>query len=402
MRLDRRFPSFGSEHCIRWLGIATFAAAAMAWSCTGLKTSSDEAPALGDESTDSDQADSSAGCEDIASSGCEVDGNVEAPDDGSTYDERQGDAPDAAGTSGRIVQYRAPLDYQGVQGIVAGPDGALYISDNTRGTIIRLTSAGLSTEYRVPGPFENGAGIGKPYSPAVGADGNLWFGVIVGLGNTQIARMTLEGVISSFVLPRQVFPGNFTAGADGNIWFVDTAYGQRVGRITPSGEVKEFEFQIGTDMFECITSGPDQNLWVTEVPNKIKRITTSGVATDFVLPADFSDPWSITNGPDGNVWFTEASAPPRIGRITPDGMISEFSARLGPSPPTLPTNIVTGADGNLWFTEADRIARMTPEGKVINEYFCQAGCYPVFLAAGSDGIVWYFDMAGQAVGLIYP
>ena len=63
-------------------------------------------------------------------------------------------------------------------------------------------------------------------------------------------------------------------------------------------------------------------------------------------------PTDIAAGPDGNMWFTERH---RIGRITPAGVITEFSE--GIFLPFGSSGIAAGPDGNLWFTEpvGDRI-----------------------------------------------
>src|SRR5262245_9317584 len=76
--------------------------------------------------------------------------------------------------------------------------------------------------------------------------------------------------------------------------------------------------------------------------------------TEFPLPIIdtlSSRPEGITRGPDGNLWFTEADGN-RIGRITPAGVVTQFSAGLTPN--SQPAEITAGPDGNLWFTEADR------------------------------------------------
>src|SRR5262249_43079039 len=70
--------------------------------------------------------------------------------------------------------------------------------------------------------------------------------------------------------------------------------------------------------------------------------------TEFPIPAADSNPFGITRGPDGNLWFTESLAG-RIGRITPAGVVTEFSA--GITPGGQPAEITAGPDGNLWFTE---------------------------------------------------
>src|SRR5712692_6892750 len=68
--------------------------------------------------------------------------------------------------------------------------------------------------------------------------------------------------------------------------------------------------------------------------------------TEFRLPTNGA-PEGITAGPDGNLWFTEKVSS-QIGRITPQGKISEFSL---PTPNGFPEGITAGPDGNLWFTE---------------------------------------------------
>ena len=81
---------------------------------------------------------------------------------------------------------------------------------------------------------------------------------------------------------------------------------------------------------------------------------------------------AIASGPDGNLWFTELFGN-RIGRITPDGKVTEFPLITPHSYPagitTGPNSIVAGPDGNLWFTETfgGKIGRITPAG-VITEF----------------------------------
>jgi hypothetical protein len=50
-----------------------------------------------------------------------------------------------------------------------------------------------------------------------------------------------------------------------------------------------------------------------------------GTIIEFSLPTVGSDPEGITAGPDGNLWFTEYSGN-KIGRITPGGKVTGFSA----------------------------------------------------------------------------
>ena len=69
---------------------------------------------------------------------------------------------------------------------------------------------------------------------------------------------------------------------------------------------------------------------------------------EFPIPSGGLSEW-IASGPDGTVWFTEGDGN-RIGKITPNGVITEFATAVG----SLPEGITIGPDGNLWFTEYSR------------------------------------------------
>jgi hypothetical protein len=91
-------------------------------------------------------------------------------------------------------------------------------------------------------------------------------------------------------------------------------------------------------------------LWFTEDGlNRIGRITPDGVVTEFAegISAN-AELTGITAGPDGNLWFTEATGN-RIGQITPSGAVTEFASGLTTN--SQPNRIAAGADGSLWFTE---------------------------------------------------
>ena len=65
--------------------------------------------------------------------------------------------------------------------------------------------------------------------------------------------------------------------------------------------------------------------------------------------ARHSLPFEITAGADGNLWFTDQGKRPAIGRITPQGRITEFRRGLGKS--SVPFGITAGPKKRLWFTD---------------------------------------------------
>ncbi|WP_435018692.1 virginiamycin B lyase family protein [Tundrisphaera sp. TA3] len=182
-------------------------------------------------------------------------------------------------------------------------------------------------------------------------------------GRLLLASINEFGAAAGLVGPTAI-----VAGPDGNLWF-----GQSngvIGRITTGGQITQFSAGISdAPIIAGIAAGPDGNLWFTEYDtDRIGRISPQGVVTEFDLPFTASiskNPAGITAGPDGNLWFTEQNAN-AIGRITPDGVITEFQQF---DVQYTPTAIVAGPDGNLWFTNVarDSIGRISTQGVFLSE-----------------------------------
>lgn len=268
--------------------------------------------------------------------------------------------------------------------------------------------------------FSAGTAGGRPIGVTAGPDGNIWF---TEQNGDRIGRITPGGTVTEFAVTAGSGPVGITGGPDGNLWFTEPQR-DSIGRITPSGIVTEFSSGIttggtapngvGTGAFpNHIVAGPDGNLWFTESNgNRIGRITPAGVVTEFsngITPQAF--PYGIARGSDGNLWFTEQFVN-RIGRITPGGVVTEFSA--GISNPSQPAEIAAGPDGNLWFTEpgGNRIGRITPGGAVtefssglttgapdpFNGQPSRAN--PLGIAVGPDGNMWFTEFGTNRVGRI--
>jgi streptogramin lyase len=189
-----------------------------------------------------------------------------------------------------------------------------------------------------------------------------------------------------------------TSGPDGNLWFTEEM-GNAVGRVTPGAVITEFTAGFPTGNPRGIVTGPDGNLWVAQAggAGAIARVTKDGVVTEFPVPTA-GDPNDVAVGPDGNVWYVDPVANV-IGRITPEGSITEFTNGL--SDGAEPTAIAKGSDGKLWFTEqaAGKIGRITTAG-VITEFSSgiSGSSEPADIAAGPDGNLW-FTMAADPGGI---
>jgi streptogramin lyase len=220
-------------------------------------------------------------------------------------------------------------------------------------------------------------------------------------------RCLLDAGFQEFLLPTaNSLPSEITRGADGNLWFTESA--NKIGRITPTGALAEFAVPTANSQPDEITAGPDGSLWFTERSgNKIGRITPAGAITEFAVPTANSGPAGITAGADGNLWFTEYGGDlgnSKIGKISPTGTVTEFPLSAN----SRPVGITAGADGNLWFTEsnANKIGRITPAGAITTFFLpfapgtLDGNNVPSAITAGPDGNLWFTEAATDQVGRI--
>lgn len=144
--------------------------------------------------------------------------------------------------------------------------------------------------------------------------------------------------------------------------------------------VTEFKLPAGVEPYE-IAPGPG-GMWFTEYGrSRIGRIAPDGGVTEFVVnrPAR-----SIVAGPNGDLWFTSNKF---VSRMTPAGVVADFPV-AGDG-----WGITVGPDGNIWFTETGEefygaLGRATPSGQ-ITEFPVSALAYDI--AVGRDGNFWLPD-----------
>jgi virginiamycin B lyase len=171
--------------------------------------------------------------------------------------------------------------------ITAGPDGALWFTmfadpeGSAPGWVGRITTSGLVTTFPTSAVGDD---VVTPLGITAGPDGNLW---ITGPGNGTIGKVTTAGQVTVFHLPDGVAasPAFITVGADGALWFTEQGLGAGLG-----------------DAIEALG-------------NKVGRITTQGAIKELPIPTAHSAPMGITQGPDHRIWFTE-SAGNNLGRVS--------------------------------------------------------------------------------------
>ena len=153
---------------------------------------------------------------------------------------RQLDRPDHHHRDGH--QLHRHRHHTSPAGITAGPDGALWFTNQGDDSIGRITTTGTVTNY-------TDTGIGTPVGITAGPDGALWF---TNNGNGSIGRITTTGRSPTTPASASAPPGSRpgpTAPCGS-----PTTHGNSIGRITTTGTVTNY---TGTGISPRPGSPPD-------------------------------------------------------------------------------------------------------------------------------------------------
>jgi RHS repeat-associated protein len=271
-------------------------------------------------------------------------------------------AMDPCGDGGPATQALFGDIYQSV----VGPDGSIYISDETLNRIRKVDPKGIITT--VAGTGERGFGgdggpatqakLNQPYGVRVGPDGSLY---IADEWNNRIRRVGTDGIITTVA-------GNGT-GCD--------------PRTAPCGDGgPATEASVGWPLDVAV--GRDGSLYIP-VMCRIRKVTPDGIITTVAgtgecgytgdggpaINAKTSAGLGIAVAPDGTILFTDEG---HIRRIGPDGIISTIAGVEGyyprgyggdNGPATAakffsPWYIAIGPDGQIYIADAGnkRLRRM--------------------------------------------
>ncbi|WP_069113058.1 hypothetical protein [Jiangella alba] len=343
--------------------------------------------------------------------------------------------------------------------VAIGPDGALYLSDSSRGLICRIGPDGLLT--RVAGGGELWAkdaddepaleaSLWEPGAITVDADGNVY---VVEDGRPYVRMVRPDGTLVAFagdslfgldeggfagdggpaVTAELNTPGDVVAGPEG-VYIAD-AFNNRIRLVGPDGVI---ETVAGTgarvdsgDGGPAAEAGLSEPITVDVAPDgalvvagtredRVRRIGPDGVietVADFTVddgtspePADaatLATPMAIAVAPDGTLLVAEPRQQ-RLRRL--DGAdlvgVGPASRRLGDL-----WRIATGPGGEVYATLADAVVRVHPDGRrvtvagggraeqaaVEDAQAVGLTIRPGDVAVGPDGRVHLFDLATQRV-----
>jgi virginiamycin B lyase len=229
-----------------------------------------------------------------------------------------------------------------------------------------------------------------------------------GLGRLAIAGLLLCGVpagavtFKEYPLPAGSQPTAITLGPDGNIWFAEPGT-NKIGRITPAGQITHFDIPTPSSFPTAITAGPDGRIWFTElVGNKIGALSmTGGVPVEYTS-ASIGQPTGITAGPPpGSLWFTNGASS-FYCRISVAGSVGHCTDILKTQ-----NGIAATPDGYIFLTYSDGVAREDDLSACLTSSTCggsginnpvMAGSFPRRIAPGRDGSLWFAEETSSTIG----
>jgi hypothetical protein len=187
------------------------------------------------------------------------------------------------------------------------------------------------------------------------------------------------------------------AGPDGNMW-VTLAVGKDVARITPAGQVQEFEL-TEVEGAQGIAVGPDGNLWVPGT-NKVTKFSPGdpeGTDQTFTV-LSINSGGQIVAGPDGLMWVASNNSLVHFNVADPPGTALPVTVNgaLAPKDIDVAGSLIAIAD-----TGEPRIATFTTAGA--QQDFTLAGGSQG-LAGGAGGQIGFSQPSVQPeeIGVVNP
>jgi virginiamycin B lyase len=112
------------------------------------------------------------------------------------------------------------------------------------------------------------------------------------------------------------------AGPDGNVWLTVQSATKDVARVTPAGQIEEFDID-GIETASGIAVGPDGNLWTTDVEEAVRFAPGDPEGTDksFTV-AGIGAGAQIAGGPDGLLWVASNNQLVRFNPVDPTGSVN--------------------------------------------------------------------------------
>lgn len=206
--------------------------------------------------------------------------------------------------------------------------------------------------------------------------------LVPGLGSPAAAGTTVFPVPTS-----SAGLGRIVTAPDGNMWFVE-ADANKVGRITPSGQITEYPFPAefpGTTTLKDLDVAPDGTIWVVyESGERARHMNPDGsTITDGVI-GSYPYGEQVRVGPDGTAWITMSFDEDYVIRIVGSTIYEH------PNAPECEDSLGEAADGSMWCRQGAGLIHLNADASGGVTYPAgRFAAYPYAIAAGPVGSIWF-------------
>ncbi len=229
-------------------------------------------------------------------------------------------------------------------GVIAGPDGAPWITDGGLNAIVRVDPF---TENVTIYPLPQGVGYANLNTATFDNDGTLWF---TGQSGIYGRLSPSTGAMEIFDAPKGAGPYGITTTPNGSVYYASLA-GSYVGLIdTKTGEVTVLEPPTENQGARRVWSDSGGNIWVSEWNSgKLGMFDPEmNLWKEWKLPGNNPKPYAVYVDANDKVWISDFGSN-SMYRFDPlDESFNKFDI------PSSGANIrqILGIDGEIWGAES--------------------------------------------------
>jgi streptogramin lyase len=251
---------------------------------------------------------------------------------------------------------------------------------------------GTIVEYVIP------TANSEPGAIAQGPDGNMWF--LEDASTNKIGKITPSGVITEYTLPTtNAFPSGLVSGPDGNLWYDDENTPPDLGKVTTSGTITLYTMTAGSI---ALAVGPDKNLWAPEFNGgNVDVYSTSGTLLHSFPSGQAAGTQleAVVAGSDGNTWVDPFGCPCSVEKVSPSTGASTLYA-LPASIQNSLRGIASGPDGNIWVAAQDSndIVRINISTGVATTFPIPSANSDVYGITADSTYLWFTEPGNNLTG----
>lgn len=240
-------------------------------------------------------------------------------------------------------------------GVIAGPDGAPWITDGGLNAIVRVDPFTENvTIYSLP----QGVGYANLNTATFDNNGTLWF---TGQSGIYGRLFPSTGAIEIYDAPKGSGPYGITTTPNGSVYYASLA-GNYVGLVdTKTGEVTVLEPPTADQGARRVWSDSDGNIWVSEWNSgKLGMFDPEmNLWKEWKLPGNNPKPYAVYVDTKNKVWISDFGSN-SMYRFDP---LNESFSKFDIPSPTANIRQILGIEGEIWGAESgtDRLLLIKTE-----------------------------------------